>query len=255
VPSLALAGAAAVLAAVAVLPRVLPSDGGDVPPGAARTTAAPASPAASASRTPTPSGVVDLATVWPYGSRREGGARADADVAAGRYPDLRDPEATAVDFVGSFVNPDGLTAAPLGAYEQGLRMLVSRDGRPVSTVFLVRVRIGDDAPYAVVNATRAAMDPPDSLTLDPPPPVRTTDAVTVGGTIRADGAEPTVIVELRSPGQDEALAQTTVPVTGGTGRWSGVLTPLRAPATTGVVAAWTADADGDVLEFVASPTR
>lgn len=294
VPGLALAGAAAVIAAVAVLPSVLPSDGGGLPAGAQTTattrSATPSVPATSSpptgsptpdrtsapvpgatvpppTRRPTPSppaptrtepAVTDLATVWPYASRAEGGERADRDVRDGVYPYLRDPGLTAVAFVGSFVGRDGLSAARLDAYPPGLRMLVSRDGRPVSTVFLVRVRAADDAPYVVVGASRADIDGPDSLTISAPPAVAGTDPLAVGGVLRrADGdPAPSVTVELREPGQDQPLARASVSVRvegDATMTWSALLTPKR-PATGGVVAAWTTDPDGGVLEFVAAPT-
>lgn len=290
-PALALAGAAAVIAAITVLPQVLPDGrgGGTTPAagsattgavsGSASVTSPPAaatatgSPGPAGASTPRASGtapvpgsttpstspseaVSDLATVWPYSSRLQGTKNADADIASGKYPHLRDAAATAVDFVGSFVGRDGLTAQRLDAYPPGVRMRVNRGDIPVSTVFLVRVRAGDDGPYVVVSASRDTLDPAERLTLAAPPAVRSTDAVAVGGQVRRDAGEaaPTVIVELREPGQDEPLAQTTVPVTSADGSWSTVLTPLRAPATTAVVAAWTADADGGVLEFVAAPT-
>lgn len=295
-PGLALAGAAAMIAGIAVLRSVLPGDGGtQLVPGARQGSAASLTVSASVaptgpSATPTPgadpsrseptttpppnpstgtptgtpsgsgtTAVGDVPTVWPYASRREGSEKADADVRTGVHPRLGDPALTAVDFVGSFVGPEGLTATRLGAYPPGLRMLVSRDGRPVSTVYLLRVRTGDGAPYVVVGASRATIDPQDSLTISAPPAVGT-EPLAVGGLLRRpDGvAAPSVTVQLREPGQDQPLARTSVlPVRSAgsaTATWSAVLTPLRAPAATGVVAAWTADAGGHVLEFVAAAT-
>ena len=43
---------------------------------------------------------------------------------------------------------------------------MSRAGAPISLVYLVRVRVGDDAPYVVVDAVA----PDGSLSLDRAPP-------------------------------------------------------------------------------------
>lgn len=295
VPALALAAAAAVIIGVTVLPSLLTREDGSptqpaaqgVPSAPAATSSAPSKvgptrPAPSRSPTigpgpgtvaptrpesssptasPTTAAVEiqDRQTVWPYASRREGAARADEDVRNGTYPNLRDPALTAVDFVASFVGRAGLSASRLDAYPPGLRMLVSRDGRPVSTVFLVRVRAADDAPYVVVSASRDAIDPQPSLTVLELPPAAGIAGLPVTGTVRreAGAADPTVEVELREPGGSESLAQTAVPVVldGQQVRvWSTTLTPARALTSAGVVAAWTADAEGKVLEFVAAPT-
>ena len=292
VPALALAGAAAVILGVTLLPSLLPrEDGSPTQPGAQGVSSAPAptssAPATVGPTTPSPGrsptvgpgpGTVtpprntsptasptapveiqDRQTVWPYATRREGATRADQDVRTGRYPNLRDPALTAVDFVASFVGRDGLTASRLDAYPPGLRMLVSRDGRPVSTVFLVRVRAADDAPYVVVSASRDAIDPQPSLAVLELPPAVGTAGLPVTGTVRRDAgaAGPTVTVQLREPGGTGPLARAAVPVVldGQPVRvWSTTLSPARALTSTGVVAAWTVGADGKVLEFVAAPT-
>jgi len=260
VPALALAGAAAVIAAVAVLPSMLTKVGGSsVQPGARGSSSVPApstSPPPVPQTTIPKAGVADMVTVWPYPTRRDGFERAEKDIAAGRYPDLTRPDVAAVTFVQSFVGDQGLTATPAGRYLAGLRMEVKRGGTSVSLVYLVRVRVGNDAPYVVVNATRNDREP--SLALLAPPRLSGTAAVTVRGELRrADGEpDPAVSVELREPGQNEALAQSSGTVTGRgpTRAWSAELTPLSAVGTaTGVVAVWTADARG-VLEFVAAPT-
>jgi hypothetical protein len=300
-PALALAGAAAVIAAVAVLPQLLPDDGPTVPAASATSvppvTSPPASPAPTSpaptspaptspaptrpSASPAPTGppgsptaaspaptspaptgsgpvrVADMPTVWPYATRQAGAARADADVRDGRYPNLRDPARTAVDFVASYLGRDGLTAARLEAYPPGLRMLVSRDGRPLSTVFLVRVRTGDDAPYVVVGASRAGLGEPDTLTLAPPPAVDA-GGLAVRGTVRrpAGAADPQLVVQVRPPGSTAVLARAelTVPLDGrAVAGWSAALIP-SAPAPSGVVAAWTVDAGGQPVEFVAAAT-
>ncbi len=81
---------------------------------------------------------------------------------------------------------------------------MSRGGAPISLVYLVRVRVGDDAPYVVVDA-----DAPDgSLTLDQVPtapggPV--TACGTLAGPARLD-------VQLRAPGSDRVLSRVGEPV-------------------------------------------
>jgi hypothetical protein len=268
-PALALAGAAAVITAVAVLPTVTPDGGDRAGPAAGGTTGPPGptlppttAPPTTATLTSPPSRtstgqVADLPTVWPYATRYEGAARAEADIRDGRYPHLRDPARTAVDFVGSYLGAGGLTVTRLDAYPPGLRMLVRRDGRPVTTVFLVRVRTGNDAPYVVVSASRAGLGEPETLTVSPPPAVDIA-GVEVRGTVQraAGAADPRLIVQLRPPGSSGVLAdaELTVPLTGPEpAGWSVTLTPA-APAPTGVVAAWTVDANGEPVEFVAAPT-
>ena len=260
VPALALAGAAAVIVGIAVLPSVRPlGDGPSLPPGA-RSSApatAPTSPPAAQATIPG-AGVVDMATVWPYPTRREGFEKAAGDIAAGTYGDLSRPDYTAVAFVESVVGPgQRLTATPAGRHLAGLRMEVKRGATSVSLVYLVRVRVGDDAPYVVVNATRSDLDP--SLTLSTPPRVAGSGGVVARGTVRRDEGEPVPVlnVELRQPGRGQPLARQagTVVGPGPVRGWSARLVPSPAPdSATAAVVAWTADAGGRLLEFVAAPT-
>ena len=154
-PVLVLAGAAAVVAALVAAPSVLPSLTSPV-----RTTAAaPTSPGP----TPIPgAGVNDMRTVWPYATRADGFRHAPADQAAGTYGDLTKPDRVALRFVASSLGPQSLTARSRGAHLAGIGIEVSRAGAPISLVYLVRVRVGDDAPYVVVDAAA----PDGSLTLD-----------------------------------------------------------------------------------------
>jgi hypothetical protein len=130
---------------------------------------------------------------------------------------------------------------------------------PVSLVYLVRVRIADDSPYVVVGASRATLTGKDSLTISQPPKVVGTDAFTVTGIGRGNQGQGdrTVIVQLREPGSTEALAQQTAALRFDQApeqTWRAELTPLRPMTSTGVVAAWTLDSLGNVVEFVAAPT-
>jgi len=203
----------------------------------------------------------DRVALWPYPSRRIGHDRADADMASGRYPNLSDAGRTAVDFVASYVGSgQGLSATRLGRADPGVQMLVQRrtaagETVDVSNVFLVRVRKANDSPYVVLGASRTSLG--DGLTIFPPPRLAGTDPVTVTGSVRRepDAADPTIRVSLREPGarDDLGLASTTVALTGASPQtWTAELTPFRPLASTGVVAAWATDADGQVLEFVAT---
>lgn len=220
----------------------------------------------------------DVTTVWPYSSRREGNLRADEDVTEHVHPSLRDPGATALTFIRSFVGTgDSLVAGHGSPLAAGIGITVStrsNDGQltPVSLVYLVRVRRGDDAPYVVVDAST----PPEgsasnSMTLRPGT-LRGTSAMTVDGTVIAGDTAPriaSVKVELREPGQDTTLASQSPPLVpddtpgptdqadlAGQRTWTATLTPIRPLATpTGTVAAWTVDEDNHLLAFVAAPTR
>jgi hypothetical protein len=230
-PALALAATAAVVAAVVAAPSVLPSltrpPAGQ--PAGGRTT--------SPGRALIPgAGVYDLPTVWPYPSRADGFRRAAADQGAGTYGDLTKPDQLALRFVGSYLSPRGLDAVSLGGYLAGLRMQVSRDGHPITLVYLVRVRVGDDAPYVVAGAEAA------DLTVDPVP-APSGGVLTARGTVTT-GTAPTV--QLRVPGGDLVLSETTATVRGTA--WSAQLS--RPDATrAAAVTAWTAGPNG-VTAFV-----
>jgi hypothetical protein len=275
-PTLALAGAAALLAGLVAAPAYLLGRGGrPTLVGPAGQPAQLSEPAAGTAASPAPPGawgtpiagdrsLPDRLAVWPYPSRRTGYQRADADVASGRYPDLVDPGRTAIDFIASYVgSTQGLTAVPLGPAGPGLQVLVQRSQPaqkplPVSNVYLVRVRQADDSPYVVLGASRSKVDgPADSLTIAPPPRLSGTAAFTVTGTVRrpAGTAAPTVRVALREPGsaEDLGLGSATTTAGGPAGTWSVELSPFRRLASSGAVAAWTVDGDGLVVEFVAAP--
>jgi hypothetical protein len=229
-PVLVLAGAAAVLAALVAAPSVLPSLAS---PPAGTTAAAPAPPGP----TPIPAaGVNDMRTVWPYASRADGFRDAPTDQAAGTYGDLTKPDLVALRFVGSYLGPQSLTARSRGAHLAGIGIEVSRAGTPISLIYLVRVWVGDDAPYVVVDAEA----PDGSLTLDrilPPSGA----AVTARGTLDAPAR---LDARLTAPGAE--LARVDRPAAAGT--WSERLTGTGAAAVT----AWTTGPAG-VTAFVARP--
>jgi hypothetical protein len=236
VPALVLAGAAAVVAALVAAPSLLPS----LPPSSHSA----AQPSGSASGpTPIPgAGVNDLLTVWPYPNRAEGFRQAGADQTAGTYGDLTRPDQVALRFVGSYVGTRSLSVVSAGAYQAGLRMEVRWRGRPVSLVYVVRVRVGDDAPYVAVDAVA----PDGNLTLDRTATVPSSGLLTVRGTV---GAAPPPRVQLRTPGRTLVLSETAATVRGN--RWSAALSlpdGTRAAAMT----AWTVD-PGGVTAFVSRP--
>lgn len=260
VPALALAGTAALVVAVVSVPALLPRlDPGPGPVPPASGAASPVPTPSPAEGTPIPgAGVNDLVTVWPYPSRQVGYAEAEGDVAAGTYPDLTRPEVAAVAFVESYVGTaPALTARSAGRWKAGLRMEVRRGPVSVSLVYLVRVRVGNDAPYVVVEATRADLAP--SLTLTAPPRLDGAGALGLAGQLRPEPAAAVraPFVQLREPGRDTPLATArgTVLGAGEVRTWTATLSPTRAATSgTAAVAVWTTDAAGRVLEFVASPT-
>jgi hypothetical protein len=237
VPALVLAGAAAVVAALVAAPSVLPSL--TPSPNSA------AQPSGSATSGPTPipgAGVNDVLTVWPYPNRAEGFRLAEADQTAGTYGDLTRPDQVAIRFVGSYVGTRPLSVVSAGAYQAGLRMEVRWHGRPISVVYVVRVRVGDDAPYVVVDAVA----PDGTLGVDRTPTVPSSGLLTVRGTV-VPGAAPRV--QLRTPGRTLVLSATAATVEGD--HWSAALSlpdGTRAAAMT----AWTVDAGG-VTAFVSRP--
>jgi hypothetical protein len=234
-PALVLAGVAAVVAALAAGPSVLPS----LTPSPATSAAAPTSPAPTAIPG---AGVNDMRTVWPYATRADGFRDAPADQTAGTYGDLTKPDGVALRFVGSYLGADSLTARSLGAHLAGIRIEVSRSGTPISLVYLVRVRVGDDAPYVVVEAAA----PDGSLTLGRVTPVPSGGLVTARGTLARSAR---LDLRLRAPSDEATLARAGGPVRGGD--WSRSLT-LPAGAGAAAVTAWTTGPSG-VTAFVSRP--
>ncbi|HEY6744500.1 MAG TPA: hypothetical protein VI357_02160 [Mycobacteriales bacterium] len=233
-PALALAAAAAAVAALLAAPSLLPA----LEPAPAR------QPAAAPAPGPTPipgAGVNDLRTVWPYGSRAEGFREAPADQAAGTYGDLTRPDQVAVRFVRSYLPDDSIRARSLGAYRAGLRMQVYFDGKPMTRVYLVRVRVGDDAPYVVVDAES------DRISIEAQRPPASGGFNLHGTTTGSSVAE----VRLRAAGSGTTLelADATVTEVG-----SGWIAPFRLPPGSRDVtaAAWAAGPDLS-LSFAARP--
>lgn len=234
-PALVLAGAVAVVAALAAAPSVLPAL---TSPPTGTSAAAPTSPG------PTPivaAGVNDMRTVWPYATRADGFRDTPAAQAAGTYGDLTKPDRVALRWVASYLGADSLTARSRGAHLAGIRIEVSRGGTPISLVYLVRVRVGDDAPYVVVDAEA----PDGSLTLGQIP-TASGGPVTASGTL-AGAAR--LHVQLRAPGRDLILSRVDEPVRAG--GWS-VHLPVPAGTTAAAVTAWTTGPDG-VTAFVSRP--
>jgi hypothetical protein len=223
-PMLVLAGAAAAVTALVAAPAVLPS----------LTPAPPAGPSAAVPTSPGPTpipgaGVNDLRTVWPYPTRADGFRDAPGDQTAGTYGDLTKPDQVARQFIALYLGPSSLTARSRGAHLAGIRIEVSRAGTPISLVYLVRVRVGDDAPYVVVDA-RA---PDGSLTLDAVP-APASGPVTIRGTLTRSAR---LHVRLRVPGPPPAGRGVETPA----GAWSQRLT---SPARPTAVTAWTTGPTG-----------
>ena len=276
-PAIALAGAAAVVAVVIALPPVLSlaRGGSSAPAGSAGgSTSAGRPPATATNATAVPRGPGSAArrTVWPYPNLQVAAARADADVRAGRYPDLTDPKSTAIEFVQAFVGPDvTLTTGEVvrGATGTTVPVETVRPGGstvPLTTVELASTRAGAGAPYVVVGASSAAGPGGPAtqrtgsaalITLGVLPALRGTAAYPVSGTVdRATGVDLLLKVELREPGSSERLGVQSVPLGSATGRrpWSATLAPFQSLAGTGVLAAWAVDTGGTGVGFVAAPT-
>lgn len=163
-PSLALAAVAAGVAGVLVLPTLLPGLAQGRPPAAqpaspGATPAPSAGPSGNAGPDSSPAGQLpDLVTIWPYPSRREGASRAPADVSSGRLPYLTDARATALHFARDFVGVTGpLEVIRTRGLLAGAGVTLGRrnpNGQlfTVTTIYLVRVAQGADAPYVVVRA-------------------------------------------------------------------------------------------------------
>lgn len=244
-PGLALTAAAAGVAGVLVLPTVLPSGDVDRPPVAQSapptSTSTPTTQPSGASSSPAPGQLSDMATVWPYASRREAAARAPAEIASGKYPDLTDARTAALSFVRIYVRVLGpLEVVRTGAFEAGTGVTLGRpnsSGRvfDVTTIYLIRVAGGDDAPYVVVRA--------DAPGLEVTNVTRGADGVvSVNG--RVDGANQSVQARLidrsgRAVGGGYAA--------GAQQPWKVVVgTPTKpvAPGSYAVVAQTASDADG-----------
>lgn len=225
---IAVAATMSAVATVAVLPRLLPTsptvDGGVA--------------------TPT---LADQRTAWPYASRGDASLQVDADLAAGRYPQLMDPATAAITFIESFVGTGvTLTATraettatatpslePVAAgwnggdgdgaddpdtiHEVVLRHTPSGDTHAVSLVSLVRLRPEPTAPYLVVSASRPPLldDAGSGLV------VRSTDTADAATTRRlevsgaayrdAGGSVPRIRVELRDPSARHTLSTAVAP--------------------------------------------
>lgn len=245
-PGVALAAAAAGVVGVLVLPTLLPSNETDQPP--VGQSASPSS-APSAQPTGTPGQLPEIATVWPYSSRREAAAREPGDVASGRLPNLSDARTTALFFVRNYVRVLGplevVRTAPL---EAGAGVTLGRrnpNGKlfDVTTIYLVRVAPGADAPYVVVRA-----DAP-SLRLTTVDRGQDDDVVTVNGQVA--GVHQSVQARLID-NSGRAVGGGYDGAAGAERPWKVVIGTAAKPVPAGkyaVVAQTTSDADGFISEL------
>ncbi|PZS34775.1 MAG: hypothetical protein DLM59_04100 [Pseudonocardiales bacterium] len=155
VPSLAMAAVAAAVAGVIAVPLVLPDRH-------------PSTPAASHSTAPDPIGAPPsgspslplqaITTLWPYQSRTQAAGREPGDLAAGRLPYLTDARQTALHFISDYLGlADPLEVIRTLPFEAGVGVVLGARNPnnqlyQVTTVYLVRVARGDNAPYVVVRA-------------------------------------------------------------------------------------------------------
>ncbi len=162
VPSIAIACTAAAVGGALAAPQLFPSHRSVAPP-AAHGSPSPTPTSSAVEPTPStstgaPTALPNLPTVWPYQSRTEAAASEPDDVASSALPYLSDPKATAMHFVANYVGiKDRLQVLKTGPVEAGVGVTLGRanpNGRlfAVTTVYLVRVARGDNAPYVVVRA-------------------------------------------------------------------------------------------------------
>lgn len=269
----AVAAALAILAAVGI-PALLNRSG---PPGqdaASQPTAshsatprAKATPKATAtpqSAAPTPTAQQPGATqpsvapnrvvgvpVWPYGSS------ADAMASASANPELTDPAALAKKFVEAFVYGARLTTQL--SYENSktatVQVIRSDLSRPVCTVELQRV-----SPKSAAYVVTAAQT--DHMTMKPVGPLMGANSVKVVGTLRSDPSESGNLGNVYSAilvpdGTTQAKRITAQPGSMSGSQqdqsWSVTVNPPKRIAQPGIVAAWTVDLNGEVLDFAAQP--
>ncbi|MDQ6873595.1 MAG: hypothetical protein M3042_00820 [Actinomycetota bacterium] len=255
VPSVALVGASAAVAAILVAPHLLPARRTASPPAHRVVSPTPGpvnSPTPGGTQSPPPAGLPDLATVWPYPSRSQAAVGEPGDVSAGRRGYLTDPKATALHFARDFIGiTDPLEATATHPLEAGLGVVLS--GRnpnnqlfPVTTVYLVRVARGSTAPYVVVRADAPGLRVTGAAPAAP-------GVVKVVG--RVAGIDEAVMVRALDAGGrtvSTGHSGSAGPVLPWTATLGGSATPL--PSGRYVLVAQTASAaDGRIAELVVRP--
>jgi hypothetical protein len=189
--------------------------------------------------------------MWPYSDST------DASASASTNQELIDPEALAVKFVDAFVSVDA-PITPEPAIENGKTatvQVVRKDlgQRLVCTVVLQRV-----SPKSRAYVVTAAQT--DRLTMKPASPIKGSTSVTVAGTVTPDPsatANTVYSAVLLPDGSTSAkrLAAQPTELSAQNHSWSVTVNTPERVVQPGIVAAWTVDLNGNVLDFTAQPAR
>ncbi len=260
-PSIAaVAAALAVLAAVgipALVNRSGPSGQDAASQGlgshSAATPRAKATPRKTTPKTAAPSpgatpNRVQGVPAWPYRDS------ADAMASAGANSELTDPATLAVKFVKAFVSLDA-NITPEPAVDNGkiaTVQIVRSDlsQRPVCTVQLQRISPNSRA-YVVTAAET------DKLTMKPVEPIEGSTSVRVAGTVQPTTATVNTVYSglLLPNGSTNAkrVAAQPTDLNPQNRTWSITVNTQQQVTRPGIVAAWTVDLKGDVLDFAAQP--
>jgi hypothetical protein len=218
----------------------------------------PTSTAPQAHATPAPTTLVpdqssptkagEVLAAWPYGDQATAVAHASKDGT------LRSPQKLAQSFVSSFISTG--TASPVDlsteqAVQNGKTLSVTVDrpdvGRQICTVQLLQL---GSAPLSyVVTGARS-----DNLTVRTSRRVTGELSIPVSGTASPSGAAANVWSALLVPDGSMTAATRDIESVGAppAPRWSIPLNPKVAASTPAIVAAWTVDKSGKVLDFAAT---
>ncbi|WP_214369761.1 hypothetical protein [Pseudonocardia sp. H11422] len=218
-----------------------------------------ASLSASGAAVPEAQPVVDLSPglqpLWPFADAAAARAWQDSYRSGGHQPWHLDPEATALSFAQGYLGFTAIDEITSSAETSGGALIGVGTARPddqimtAALVHMVRLGIGDDAPWEVVGTrdTTLSVDTPGyGSTVGSP--------LTVGG--RAGGADENLRVQVRRVGAAAPVGTTCcVPAGRENARWSTTVT-FTAPAETVLtVVVSTGGPGGDVERFAVTGVR
>jgi hypothetical protein len=250
-PSIAVAAAAlAVVAAIAIPTAIHRMDNGNSGTQAGTQPTATINDTTSASATPTETAqpktqmakqLTAVAMSWPYSSQKVAARSGDTS--------LRNPAQLATTFVASFTGANTektLVAKESTADGQAVTMKVRRDNVLVSTVYLAEIPSTTKPSYVVTGANGTNVQLAKSQ-------LTTSDSITVSGTFVPDNEAATIWA---GAGATYDKAKST-PVTAATDNidssWQLTLNRPTGAVTPGpkILAAWTVNSDGQLLDFTA----
>lgn len=241
-PVLAVAGAAAVIALIVVVPTIAGGrTGNDLAGG----------PAATASG----NGMHSAAIVWPYQDSKQAADNAASDIDSATQPDLTDPKVTAQSFVDTMFPGTSLRTGVAVQKQSGVTVSVSSAEGEIATIDLRPVKSDDRTVYVVsgVNTKQTG----HQLTVAP---VGTPSAgvLPLNGTVRNASTSSSGVVNLQlfAPGQGTPAGTGSVsyPGDGSQHNWSYRLPVDDYFEGNGFVLVWTQDTAGVPTAIVAVPT-